>query len=354
MPRWNLIMAVITILALAVVAVTVRWYLFSIGRLYGATAAKMASLTVAAFMVVTCGLVLWIGWGRRRAATVPEGDGDSEPGPAPSLMTVVGSVAAILGLGTAAFSVSELVAPSTPFAAAQPACSGAPVYGAPYYALTLEHGANARSGPGREFPQHNRYGSNCTLGFDGYCIGPPESDVLIGSPDQRWLKVHQRSEYISAAVVLSQSPERSLGVGPLPSCRSHGGLRAPVILSSFSYDLRNGALSAKAPAAVAVGYGLAAPSAYNPLFHVGKLGTFDKGFAQTLPPATVGSLLGVTDGAVWLGATACLADNVPVTESLQVIELRLRGGKILTQGPALDFPKPLRLEMAENDCNSTG
>jgi hypothetical protein len=346
-------LAIAVMLILAGFAVAVRWLLFSAGILYGNTAAKMASLTVAAIIVAVGGIVMRIS--HRTEETTSD-----TPRPSPSdvsgasTLNIVGSVTAIVGLATAAYGVSEIVAPNTPVAAGQPACGGVPVYGAGYLAVTQQTGVNARSGPGREFSQRNRYAGDCTLGFDGYCIGPPEPDFVLHSPDQRWLKVYKRDEFVSAAVVLSQSPERQLGSGPLPSCREHGGLPEPTAIQTFTYDISTGALSATATSAVAVGYGLAAPAPFNPRFHVGTLGTVDPGFEAKLSPTSMGGLLGVINGEIWLGATVCLADNVPVPGTLRVMELRLRKGALTSEAPAADFPRNLRTEMAENDCNSSG
>jgi hypothetical protein len=103
------------------------------------------------------------------------------------------------------YSVSELLAPNTPVAAEASACAGTPVYGAAFFAKTQVNGVNARSGPGVEYPQVKRYRGNCTLGFDGYCIGRAVPDFVLHTPDQRWLIVHDESDLVASAVVLSES-----------------------------------------------------------------------------------------------------------------------------------------------------
>ena len=205
--RRQRLIAIFALIALAVIAVVVRYILFDQGILYGEAAAKMASLAVAGVIVVAGYLPLRMLRGSHNQAT---GAGATE--------SIVATVSAILGLAVTAYSVSELIAPNTPVAASAPACAGVPVYGAKYFAVTVQNGANARSGPGREFRQVNRYASGCTLGFDGYCIGPAEPDFVLGTPDQRWLLVHHRTEFVAAAVVLSQSAESALGTVPDSQC----------------------------------------------------------------------------------------------------------------------------------------
>lgn len=177
--------------------------------------------------------------------------------------TIAATLAAILGLALSGYSVSELLAPNTPVAATVPACGGTPVYGAKYFAKTQANGANARRGPGVEYPQVSRYAGDCTLGFDGYCIGRAVPDYILGTPDQRWLIVHDRKELIAAGVVLSESAESALGTEPSPECQQLGGLPQPSEIQSFSYNIITGQITVAAPGAVAVGYGMATVPQHN-------------------------------------------------------------------------------------------
>ncbi len=334
--------AITALLVLAVIAVAVRYVLFRYGVLYGEAAAKMASLAVA-------GVIVAAGYIPLRILR-----GGQWPDDASSKESIVATVVAILGLAITAYSVSELIAPNTPIAAAAPACAGVPVNGAPFFATTPANGANAHSGPGREYQQANRYGGNCTLGFDGYCIGPAELDLILNTPDQRWLLVHDRNQLISSAVVLSQSPESDLGTTPSPDCAKLGGLPQPSAISQFSYNAHNGHLSAAAPGAVAVGYGLTTTRTRDRVYHTGALGRNPAaGFPATLPPAGISGAMQITDGDIWLAAAICLADNVPVVASLRVQRLTLRNSQIISEAPDTHLRPATRLHLAEIACNST-
>ena|ERR1700691_52341 len=204
-------LAVAVFLAFAALAVFLRYVLFEKGILYGEAASKMASLCVAGIIVAMGYLPLRVLQGAGSVHTATK-------------ESIAATLAAIVGLAVTGYSLSELLAPNTPVAAALPACGGTPVYGARYFAKTQENGVNARSGPGVEYPQVNRYGSNCTLGFDGYCVGRSVPDYILGTPDQRWLIVHDRKQLIAAGVVLSESAESALGSKPSSECQELGGL----------------------------------------------------------------------------------------------------------------------------------
>jgi hypothetical protein len=349
----------IFVVAVAACAVLLRYLLFSKGILYGESAAKMASLMVAGIVVLAGCVPLQMlrsrpaqssgGQGASPAASTAAAANEPASG---SKESIVATVAAILGLAVTAYSLSEILAPNTPVEAAAPACAGAPVYGARFFAETLPTGVNSRSGPGREFEQANRYDGNCTLGFDGYCIGRPELDFRLGTPDQRWLLVHRRDEFVASAVVQSQTAESALGTEPNPSCDKLGGLPQPAIISTFTYSTANGHIAATAPGAAAVGYGLAAAGpAIN--YQAVALGT-KVGFAITLPAQRIANLTKVSDGHIWLGAAICLADNVPVTASLKVLRLTLRRSHVISESTSLKLPQPVRPHLAEIACNSSG
>ncbi len=348
------------LLVVAIGAVIARYFLFSHGILYGETAAKMASLMVAGLIVLAGFVPLWL---LRRAASSPAAGGQAsssptgisaaaaEPAPA-ARESIVATVAAILGLAITAYSLSELVAPNTPVEAAAPACAGAPVYGARFFAETTPIGANSRIGPGRAYQQVNRYSGNCTLGFDGYCIGSPEPDFRLGTPDQRWLLVHHRGELIASAVVQSQTAESALGATPSRVCAKLGGLPLPTAIQQFTYNHADGRLTASAPGAASVGYGLASPPPHL-IYQAVALGT-DASFSAALPPGSVATRLKISDGNVWLGAAICLADNVPVVRSLRVLRLELRHSQVIGQVPEPNVPEAVRPHLAEIACNSAG
>jgi hypothetical protein len=337
--RW---IAIAVLPVIAVIAVTIRYFLFSRGVLYGQDAAKMASLTVAGVIVFAGALPLRV----LRADTAAGSANDS----------VFVVVAAALGLATAAYGVSEILAPNTPVAASAPACAGVPVYGSKYYALTPQLGANARQGGGRAFAQTHRYAGNCTLGFDGYCIGPAEPDIFLHTPDQRWLIVHHRDEVISAGVVQAQSAESQLGERPDKRCSKLGGLPQPERVQSFTYDAAHRKLTAVAPNAVAVGYVLASVTADRANDKVLGFGTREKAtdFPVSLDAATIAVQMQHPNGEVRIGAAACLADNVPVVTSLNVRRLTYQGSRIVKDEAETGISGPLSARLADLACNSGG
>jgi hypothetical protein len=335
--RWSM---TIIFLLLVVGAVAARYVLFSKGILYGEAAARMASLVVA-------GVILAAGYLPLRRLRKKDDPGQDVPSE-----TIAATLAGVLGLALTGYAVSQLLAPNTPVAAASPACGGTPVYGAAFFAKTQPDGVNARKGPGIQYPQVNRYGGNCTLGFDGYCIGPSVPDFVLGTPDQRWLIVHDRSQLVASAVVLSQSPESALGSTPSPRCKELGGLPQPDHISQFRYDTATGQLHALAPGAVAVGYGLASLPQHDRTYQVVALGT-GAGFPAELTAKSIASKMQVT-GGVWLGAAVCLADNVPVVSSLRVQLLTFHGSHIMRDLNNINAPHSVRTLLAEIACNSSG
>jgi hypothetical protein len=335
------------LLALAGVLIAVRYVLFAQGILYGQTVANMASLAVAGFIVAFGCLSLWILRGSNPARG-GSGEHGKEGGTPDS---VVATVAAILGLAITGYSVSELVAPNTPVAASVPACGGVPVYGANYFAVTALNGENARSGPGTEFQQLNHYPTGCTLGFDGYCIGVSETDFIAGTPDQRWLLVHDRRQLISAAFVVSESAESDLGTVPAPECPGLGGSPQPHTITKFTYNTHSGKLSASAPGAVLVGYSAVSLDAGS-AGYAGALGTLaSSGFPAALPPSTLTSDVQVTTGQVFLGAAICLAINVPVADSLRAQIVTLHNSEIIRSVPDTHIPLTIAKKLADFACD---
>lgn len=332
------IVAVATPLLIAAIGISVRWWLFSTGVLYGDAAAKMASLAVAGLVIGAGAVSLLLLHGRTSGA---------------SRESIAAVLSGAIGVATAAYGAGELLAPNTPVAASAAACKGAPVYGARFFARTIDIGANSRQGAGRNFAQANRYAGNCTLGFDGYCIGPAEPDFTLKTPDQRWLIVHNRDEVIASAVVLSQTREADLGSKPSPKCAKLGGRPQPTTIQHFSYEPHNGALNAVAKGAVGVGYGATSASGFGQNYVPLALGV-EPTFAHTSTPAAIAKTLGTTNGDILLAAAICLADNVPVPTSLTAKRLTLRDSRVVNVEENAPVPKAMRSSLAEVSCNSSG
>jgi hypothetical protein len=337
----NRIIASSVLVSLAGILVVARYFLFEWGVLYGETVANMPSLAVAGFIVLAGCLALWIARGGSKA----KGTGAGSDG-------VAASVAAILGLALTGYSVSQLVAPNTPVAASVPACAGVPVYGAKYFAVTTQNGVNARKGPGTEYQQLNHYPTGCTLGFDGYCVGYPEKDILVGTPDSRWLLVHGRDELVSAAEVISESAESDLGAVPDPQCAALGGSSQPHTITKFSYDANDGNLVAAAPGAVIVGYSAVSLDTGDSGY-AGATGTdASPNFSAQLSPLELMGILPGVSGQVVLSSVICLAEDVPVAESLRAQIITIKNNKIVGQKTDTQVPSSMATRLAEFACNA--
>ena len=260
-------MASLALAALAAVAIAARYILFKRGILFGEAAANLASLTVAGLIVAFGCLSLWVARGGKKN----EADKNLPQNGGAAADSVVATVAAILGLALTGYSVSQLVLRAL---RSQLQCLPARSSSqrGEVFALTAQNGVNSRSGPGLEYKQLNHYPTGCTLGFDGYCIGSPVKDFIVGTPDQRWLLLHDRPQLISAGVVVSESAEADLGATPDPRCQSLGGVAQPHVIRDFKYGLTSGDLSASAPGAVIVGYS-AVPMSPVSAAYVGVMGT---------------------------------------------------------------------------------
>jgi hypothetical protein len=359
LPRWVHSVTIGALLLVVVGIAVTRVLLFSWGILFGESTAKMASLVVAASVIVVGAVIIKIRQDDQaaqaaqaaQADSAAQASGNQAGGPA------VASVAVLLGLALTAYSAAELIAPNTPVAASAPACPGAPVYGAEFFAQTIDLGANARSGPGREYAQANRYAANCTLGFDGYCVGSVEQDLRLKTPDDRWLVVHGRpDQVISSAVLIDQSPERDLGSDPFNVCKQIGGLPLPNTLSGLSYKIGHSMLSSEASGAPAVGYALVALVA-------GRVSYVAIGLA-TVPPrfklewAVRRSLAQIpgysASDKVWVGAAVCLADTFPVSKSLRTLPINLNGSEVTAKASSSRLPATVRPHLAQLACGSRG
>jgi hypothetical protein len=195
------------------IAIAARFVLFGRGWVAGADRVWAANLIIAGLATLTIGATLW----RRLSAS--------------DLPTRIGVVSTLIGVPAAAIGLAQFVAPSTPNEATAPSCRGASVAGGKLLATTKEPGVNARSGPGTTFPQTRRFAADCTLAFDGYCIGEATNDLVTQLPDIRWLILHrawgQPEALVAAGKVQSQSAESHLGDAPDPRCSNLGGLRPP-------------------------------------------------------------------------------------------------------------------------------
>jgi hypothetical protein len=313
----------------------------------------MASLVVAAIVIVVGAVIMQIGQDDRavQAGSAAQASGNQAG------RSAVASVAVLLGLALTAYSVAELIAPNTPVAASAPACPGAPVYGARFFAQTTDLGANARSGPGREYAQANQYAANCTLGFDGYCVGSVEQDLRLKTPDDRWLVVHGRpSQVISSAVLIDQSPESDLGQDPSNGCKQIGGLSLPRTVSGLAYKTRHSMLSSEASGAPAVGYALVALAGGRVSYVPIGLATVPPGFKlQWAVRRTLAQIPGYSvRDKVWVGAAVCLADTFPVSESLRALRISLDGGEVTAKASSNRLPATVRPHLAQLACGSRG
>lgn len=163
----------------------------------------------------------------------------------------------------AAYGAVILLASDATDAPTAPACPGAKAQAVDFLGLTHPTGVNARSGPGRSFPQTRRYQGDCSVGFNGYCLGEPVLDIFTNPrvPDQRWLALPGGEEYVAAGVVLAQRPWSDLGprtdcpvVAPTPTRIQ---LRLPT-----SVPLGDAVtMRASAPGAATVGFAAYAPHA---------------------------------------------------------------------------------------------
>ena len=179
-----------------VVLITARIALVRVGWLFGSGRLLAVDAAISALLVIGVAVA------RRFTAARPA----DQPGPAGSLTDWLGIAAAVLGLPGLVISLSNLFAPPTPHGLSVPICAGAPAYGWEYYGVTTGPIGNyARSGPGLNFPQTDRFDANCTLGFEGYCLGDPVTDPFTEWPETRWLLVgrHTRNPARTAARLLS-------------------------------------------------------------------------------------------------------------------------------------------------------
>jgi hypothetical protein len=107
----------------------------------------------------------------------------------------------------------------------------------PYRAVTIgKLGNYSRSGPGVSYPQTGRYDTNCTVGFDGYCVGEPMPDPTAdGWMDSRWLR-DGKGNFVSLAYLDPQSPDSNLPYLSDRVCPHESQLPGHAVMAA---DLRN-------------------------------------------------------------------------------------------------------------------
>ncbi len=91
----------------------------------------------------------------------------------------------VVGVGVAVAAALYTFPAVTPSNADAPACRNAQVHNTRFLATTVDRGANVRAGPSEDTEQVARLPADCSVGFDGYCIGVPEPDFATGVPDSR-------------------------------------------------------------------------------------------------------------------------------------------------------------------------
>jgi hypothetical protein len=280
-------------------------------------------------------------------------------------------VAGVLALPAAAVGVSRSLAPTTPDPAAAPACLGASVAGGRFRATTPAGGINARSGPDTSYPQDARFAGDCTLSFDGYCVGEPTDDLVVkNDPDQRWLILHRpwRSSllrwlpwaqsplrFVAAGKVQSQTAESLLGRAPAKSCAGHGGWQAPGRITTATRGTRAVTINAKASGAQLIGlslYASPAPAASGnvvPLTSpVPKRTSATGAISADWNAGTVtGPAIGNRAAEIVLMASVCLAPAVPDPDDYALMGFAWNGRHIARSqatGSRLRTPELSRMQ----------
>jgi hypothetical protein len=229
-------------------ALGVRLDLYATGSLYGSADLWAADIITA--VLIFLAMIVFLAFPPNQSQ-----------GGAASWERRLATVGVVVAVPVGLVGVVQLAAPSSPRTATAPACAGAPVAGGAFLATTPATGLNARSGPDTTYPQVQRFAANCTLSFDGYCIGEPVSDLLITNyPDQRWLILHRPWQswpwenmpwgkpsyaFVAAGQVQSQSAESELGTRPAQTCGRLGGWKPPTPIA-LKTRLSHGVVSIRA------------------------------------------------------------------------------------------------------------
>lgn len=321
-----------------VLALVVRFDLFATGSLYSSTDVWAADTITAVLVFVAMTIFL--------AHPMTESAADV------SWERRLATAGVVIAVPVGLIGAVQLAAPSTPRAATAPACSGASVAGGAFLATTPSTGINARSGPDTSYPQIRRFGANCTLSFDGYCIGEPTDDLLIKEdPDQRWLILHRAWEawpwdhmpwranayaFVAAGKVQSQSPESALKTQPASICAKHGAWALPKQLK-LATALAKGIVTAHATAVGAELIGMSILSSRRPengsdeIFPLTSPAPLRTDSTGTTPPATwnaetiTGKAVGPQSAIFTLVASVCLAPAVPAPRDYAVARFSWNG-----------------------------
>jgi hypothetical protein len=228
------------LLATTLILTAACWYAINEGILYGPERIRYIRMLLVGLAVVTAAIVPSVRRRRRRPTTQerPINDQDGRD----SRFQIIALVA---GVAASAYAFAGLLLPSTPDDLSALPCPGASVEGAAFQATTSDQGLNARSGPGTSFEQIARFPANCTLGFDGYCLGDPISDLVVNSrQDNRWLLLHRHygvsdtfsrwlsgapdeDRFVASGVVQTQSSNLLLPPLDDTRCADAGGMLAP-------------------------------------------------------------------------------------------------------------------------------
>jgi hypothetical protein len=235
-------------------------------------------------------------------------------GIAGTLYGQVTKAAAVVGAGTAALAALQLV-PYTPSIATAAACPGAQVYGVAFLGTSHPIGVNARAGPGRSFEQTARFQGDCSVGFEGFCLGEPVLDQFIVEkyqvPDVRWYELPDSRGYISAAVIEAQSPTSEIRAQP--HCP---GAFPPPLLDRVTLESAQDApeVVAHGTSMHSVGFSALVEGEPGPLFfRLGLDASSEDGFRTAVAPSPAFPP-GVTD--IVAAAVACHGPEVPSDEML--------------------------------------
>jgi len=237
-------------------------------------------------------------------------------------------LAAVAALTVVLYGADDLFLPRSPTGFTANPCPGTPVLGAAFYAQTQQYGVSARSGPGESYPQVNRFGGNCVLGFDGFCVGAAVFDFTTGAPDQLWLILHRRHELIAEAVLLLQSPASLIGRQPLNGCREIGGLPMPRPITALHFDLGSEHITSMASGANLVGY--ASLSSENRIKQVGIATNPSDRFSVKWNPLSAPVSSGPS--VVIIEAVDCLANQDPIIGTSSTLSVHISAGRIVSTG----------------------
>ena len=328
--RWTRF-ALFVVLGAAIGYLRYHWY--ETGRLHSQT--ELAAMSIVIAVIASAAFITLYAALQALA---------SSPVPPASPTDATAQVVAYVTIAVAVFTLLQNVLPNSSEQAAAPACRGLAVQGAKTLGQTVGQsagtGVSARAGAGTVYDQVDRYAANCTIGFDGFCIGESIGNTLTTVADQRWLIVHGRdNELISAAEIRLQSPQRGLTNKPSSKCGALHGSEGPSRLAfTVSGPPSEPTLTADAPGAAVVGFGVEftrgfASGAY-PYRQIG----IPTNFAVVWMAARSASRLTHGTGTAYLSAVACYADDAVVPGISAFRKVTFINSKIVTDLPTTDPP----------------